>query len=120
MDNVRRIEFETASAFDLPAADRSIDVVFTFAALEQMELGLDKALSEIRRVAGRYVLLYEPFADANKSLERAYLWSRNYFRMSSERLRDHGLEPVKIWKGFPLKPTFGYALLLCRPIPVPT
>ena len=114
MDNVRRIRFEQASAFKLPAADESFDLVFTSAALEQMQDGLDDALAEIRRVARRHVLLYEPFGDYNDSLGRLYLWSRNYFRLRTSDLARHGLRVVRIWRSLPVKPTFAYAFALCE------
>lgn len=111
---VRRATFETASAFDLPAADGSFDLVYTYAALEQMGDGLPKALAEIRRVSRKHVLLFEPFADFNDLPARTYLWSRNYFRMHSEELRTWGLHPVRRWRNVPVKPTFAYGLVLCE------
>lgn len=114
MDNLRRIDFVQASAFDLPAADQSLDVVYTFAALEQMQLGIDDALAELRRVARRYVLLFEPFADFNDGLGRAYLWARNYFRMNLDELPAHGFEVVRTWRSVPVKPTFAYGFVLLK------
>ena len=110
--SVRRTQFETASAFDLPIEDGRFDLVYTNAALEQMSDGLPKALSELRRVSRKYVLLYEPFADFNDLPSRAYLWSRNYFRLHSTDLRKYGLEPVRYWHNLPVKPTFAYGLVL--------
>jgi SAM-dependent methyltransferase len=114
MNNVRQTKFIQGSAMQLPAETNAFDVVTTFAALEQMQLGVDQALTEIRRVAKRYVLLYEPFADANDVLQRLYLWSRNYFRMRIDALHAFGLDPVQVWTGVPVKPSFGYAFVLCR------
>ncbi len=111
---VRRARFVTASAFDLPVEDGAFDLVYTFAALEQMGDGQPKALREIRRISRRHVLLYEPFADANDLAGRAYLWSRNYFRLRSDELRRYGLEPVRMWRNVPVKPTFAYAAVLCE------
>jgi ubiquinone/menaquinone biosynthesis C-methylase UbiE len=104
MDNIKRINFVEASAFDIPAPDQGYDVVLTCEALEQMQLGLGKALSELRRISRQYVLMYEPFADVNGFLQRTYLWSRNYFRTSVHELRAHGLEPVKLWEDFRTSP----------------
>lgn len=110
--SVRRTQFITASAFDLPVEDGRFDLVYTNAALEQMNDGLPNALSELRRVSRKYVLLYEPFADFNDLPSRAYLWSRNYFRLHSTDLRKYGLEPVRYWHNLPVKPTFAYGLVL--------
>ena len=116
MVNVRETVFRQASAFKLPVEDNSFDIVTTFAALEQMQLQLPRALSEVRRVTRKYALLYEPFADVNPPLQQMYLWSRNYFRMPIADLRKHGLEPVQVWNRIPAKPTFAYAFVLCRKI----
>jgi len=116
MTNVRRIAFQQASAFNIPCKDGSSDVVYTFAALEQMGDGLDKALAEIRRVTGRYALFFEPFGDYNDHLGNAYLWSRNYFRLRTNDLKKHGFDVVKTWHALPIKPTFAYAFALCKPI----
>ncbi len=85
------------------------------AALEQMHIGFERALAELRHIARRYVLLAEPFSDCNDALGRLYLWAHNYFRMRIGQLPAHGLEPVRIWKALPVKPTFAHALVLCRP-----
>ena len=112
LPSVRRTRFETASAFDLPVEDGRFDLVYTNAALEQMHDGLPQALSEIRRISRKYVLLHEPFADFNDLPSRAFLWSRNYFRLHSTDLRRYGLEPVRYWHNLPVKPTFAYGLVL--------
>lgn len=116
MDNVRRIDFQQASAFDLPCEDRSSDIVYSFAALEQMGDGLDMALAEIRRVTSRYAVFFEPFGDYNDRLGRTYLWSRNYFRLRTSDLRRHGFDVMRTWHVLPVKPTFAYAFALCKPI----
>lgn len=114
MESVRRIEFLQGSAMEIPDAVPVTDLVFTSAALEQMADGLDRAMREIRRKTRRYALFFEPFADANDRLGRAYLWSRNYFRLGSDELASYGFEPIAHWKAVPIKPTFAYSFVLCR------
>ena len=114
MDNVRCTNIVQGSSYKLPLEDASVDMVITCEALEQMQTGCDQALREIRRVAGRYALFYEPFADGNDWLQRLYLWSRNYFRMPAEQLRDYGFEPIGLFTHVPVKPTFAYTFALCR------
>ena len=113
-DNVRRTNIVQGSSYKLPLEDASVDMVVTCEALEQMQTGRDQALREIRRVAGRYALFYEPFADGNDWLQRLYLWSRNYFRTPVKSLRDYGFEPIGIFTHVPVKPTFAYTFVLCR------
>ena len=114
VDNVRKIDFRVGSAFSLPAADKSFDLVYTSAALEQMHSNIGQALSELRRTARRYVLMREPFAEGNDVLGRAFLWSQGYFRMRASELASHGLDPIRIWTEFPVKPKFAYSFVLCK------
>lgn len=114
LENVRKIDFQVGSAFSLPAADKSFDLVYTNAALEQMDSNIGQALSELRRTARRYVLMREPFAEGNDALGRAFLWSQGYFRMRASELASHGLEPIRIWTEFPVKPKFAYSFVLCK------
>lgn len=116
MESVRRIDFRTGSAFDLPCADNTYDLVFTSSALEQMQDGLPKALSEIRRIARRHVLFFEPFRDFNNVYGRTYLWSMNYFRMASADLCNHGFRPLAMWRSYPVKPSFAFGLVLAEPV----
>lgn len=116
VDNACRkgVDARVGSAFDLPVKAQSFDLVFTFAALEQMNANIDEALFNIRKASSKYVLFYEPFADTNNILERIYLWTRNYFRMHSRELSDHSLRVISVDTNFPRKPTFGYAMVLCK------
>ena len=79
-----------------------------------MQDGLPKALSELRRVSRRHVLMFEPFADFNDTLGRTYLWSVDYFRMRLAELEQHGLRPVATWRNYPIKPTFAFGMVLAE------
>jgi SAM-dependent methyltransferase len=114
MDNVRRVALNVGSAFDLPCEDNAYDLVYTSSALEQMQDGLPRALSEIRRVSRRHVLMFEPFGDFNDRLGQVYLWSVDYFRMRSAELEKHGLRPVATWHNYPIKPTFAFGMVLAE------
>lgn len=117
MKAVKRITFKQGSAYDLPAADKSFDIVYTQAAIEQMADNCPKALSEIRRITKQYVIFCEPFADVNDIVSRVYLRSGNYFRLSTKQLRKHGFEPVTLIKNLPVKVTFAYGMLVAKVIP---
>lgn len=73
-----------ASAFDLPYADRSIDLVFTSGVLIHIAPeDLGRATAEIVRVARRYVLAIEYFARTPASVEyrglgEGYLFKRDF------------------------------------------
>ncbi len=110
----RGVDARIGSAFDLPVKAKSFELVFTFAALEQMNTRIDEALFQIRRASSRFALFYEPFADNNGPLDRLYLWSRNYFRMYASSLNDYGFSLMWVDTMYPKKATFGYALVLCE------
>ena len=103
----------TAAA--LPYRDSSFDLVFTALALEQMEEIRSAALREVARVAGRYVLMLEPFRECNRSLlPRAYVGAHDYFRGAIADLPAYGLEPVWATADMPSKAFLRTALVLCR------
>lgn len=98
----KRIDFHRGSADDLPFEDRQFDFVQTILALEQMERIREAALSEMARVARRWVFNMEPFADANRDFwSKLYVSQRDYFTGRVEDLRKHRLEPQWATVDFP-------------------
>ena len=97
----RRIRFVQGSAEDLPFDEGQFDLVITILALEQMEQIRQRALSEIARVAGRYVFNIEPFRDVNDGWAGRNVIRRNYFRGSIEEMRRYGLKPEMATRDFP-------------------
>ena len=111
----KRIRFVRGSAADMPFEDKAFDLVYSVLAIEQMERIRDRALAEIARVSAGYVLMLEPFRDANRrGIRRLYAISRNYFRGSIAGLRKHGLEPVWATDDFPQEAFLGSPLVLAR------
>lgn len=111
----RRVDFRQASAADLPFEDGSIDVVYTSLALEQMEEIRDIALASVARVAGRYVVMAEPFRDFNKEgIRHDYVRSRDIFSAHVEDLPRFGLEPVYTRSDIPCKVTLGVGLVIAK------
>jgi ubiquinone/menaquinone biosynthesis C-methylase UbiE len=98
----RRIRFLQGNAICLPFGDRSIDLVFTVLAVEQMERVRHRALQEIARVARRHVLMIEPFRDVNDSgWPRRNVIRRNYFRGRIANLSGYGFQPLLAIRDFP-------------------
>lgn len=115
LQRVRAINLFQSDASDLSAVpDKSYDVVYTVSALEQMHSLLPKVLPELRRVTRRYAIFCEPFREVNGPLERAFLWSDNYFRAGAEMFKRHGLRPVNLLDCLPMKPTFKDAVLIAE------
>lgn len=116
MARVRAISVFQANAADLAGvADNSFELTYTISALEQMHSVLPAALRELHRVTSRYVVFCEPFLDNNDALQRAYLWSGNYFRLPIRALESYGfrvLDAVPL----PAKPTFTDTLVLAEKI----
>lgn len=109
----RRIEFFQADAAKLPFADGEFDLVFTRQALEQMNEVRRAAVSELARVSNKHVLMFEPFAEFNRdSIRQAYIRSMDYFQMSVEELRQHGLSPICVFDRFPAKVALGIQMVL--------
>lgn len=98
----RRVRFVQGDASRLPLADRSVDLVVTILALEQMERVRQLALAEIARVAGRHTLMIEPFREFNeRGPTRRYIVARDYFQGRIADLPSHGLEPELVLNDFP-------------------
>ena len=116
MARVRAISVFQANAADLAGvADNAFELTYTISALEQMHSVLPAALRELHRVTSRYAVFCEPFLDNNDSLQRAYLWSGNYFRLPIRALESYGfrvLDAVPL----PTKPTFTDTLVLAEKI----
>lgn len=113
----RRIDFAQGDALKLAFPDRSFDVAMTVTALEQMETIRAQALAELARVARRYVVMVEPFADFNRDpLRRNYVEAKDYFSLRADQLREHGLEPVFDYGAIPHKIHLGVGFIVARPI----
>jgi ubiquinone/menaquinone biosynthesis C-methylase UbiE len=112
-----RIAFEHGNAASLPFADDEFDLVFTVLAADQLDRIRDQALAEIVRVTRGYVLLLEPFRDANmKGVRRLFALSRNYVRGSIQGLARFGLEPIWATEDFPQEAFVGSPLVLAQKV----
>ena len=112
----RRLSLRQGSADALPLPDKSVDVVFTVLALEQMERVRAAALAELARVARRHVVMIEPFADWNtEPHRRGYIVRNDYFASTIESLRDSGLRPIVATADMPNKLSFRAGLVVAEP-----
>lgn len=111
----KRIEFTYGDACAMPYRTGEFDLVFTVAAIAQMEAVKDAALKEISRVTGGHLLTFEMFGDANRNLwRRMSVASRGFFREPIDALRPYQLEPLWATVDFPQDVFFGFALVLSR------
>jgi hypothetical protein len=113
-DAIAAIRFKTASAFELPCDDNTHDVTITSAALSCMTDRVGEALDEIRRVTRDYVILYEPFSDVNRPLNRVFLRTNKRFALSVAEVEKHGFETVALIGNLPAMPAHAYGLLVAR------
>jgi SAM-dependent methyltransferase len=112
---VGRVNFVQGTGAALPFDDGAFDVVFTSLALEQMEEIRHAALRELARVASRYVVMLEPFADVNRTgSRRRYVRAHDYFQGAVGDLVGLGLEPVAVVTDMPHKAWLGTALVIAR------
>ncbi len=111
----QRIEFRQASAAVLPYDEDAFDVVYTTIALEQMEAIREAALTNLARVARRYVVMVEPFRDFNEDgIRRDYVVSRDIFGAHVADLPRYGLQPVFTYTDFPCKVALGVGLVIAE------
>ena len=100
----KRVRFRQETAANLPYSDSEFDLVYTCAAVEQMERIRDKALGEITRVSNSHVFFYEPFHDVNQDgLSRRYIVARDYFQGRIADLAGYGLRPIWATNDLPQK-----------------
>jgi hypothetical protein len=102
-----RLDLRVGSAAALPLPDKSMDMVITVLALEQMERIRAQALRELARVARRHVIMIEPFYDWNAAgHRRKYIERYDYFDARIEDLPEYGLTPIVATADMPNKLAF--------------
>lgn len=106
-------ELRVGDAGALPFADRSIDLVYTRLALEQMEQIREVALKEICRVSARALWLLEPWRDYNQEDPgRAYIRRAGYFTGRVQDVEDIGFKVVQSTADIPQKIQFNAGLVV--------
>lgn len=117
-----RIVFTEGSMTKLPFQDRSIDVVFSCQAIEQLPRAYMRAFSEARRVAKKHTFFLEEFREAQRNFfeaqrnffERMHLKNADYFCASFRELERVGFNDIK-YKEFPLRPLhYGHGFVSCN------
>lgn len=107
------IDFYKGNACNMPFEDSSFDLVYTALALEQMEEVRNSALTEISRVANKWVIMIEPFRDFNDSgIQKLYIDANHYFSAKISDLSQYGLKPLCIIDNIPNKIFMKIAIVL--------
>jgi SAM-dependent methyltransferase len=110
-----RVRLQRGDAAQLPYRSGAFDVICTVLALEQMESIRQDVLTELRRVASRYVVMIEPFYELNADgLRRHYIESNQYFDARIDSLSDFGLRPVFAISDIPNKVLFHVGLVVAE------
>lgn len=108
----KRVTMRQGDASKLPFRDGEFDLVFSFQALEQMNAIRDAAVSEMARVAKRWVVGTEPFAEWNQSeIQEHYMKARGYLDLSVDELPKFGLKPILVFGDWPHKLQSGAGLV---------
>lgn len=108
----KRVTMRQGDASKLPFRDGEFDLVFSFQALEQMNAIRDAAVSEMARVAKRWVVCTEPFAEWNRSeIQEHYMKARGYLDLSVDELPKFGLKPILVFGEWPHKLQSGAGLV---------
>ena len=91
--------------------------MLTSLALEQMNHIRRQALTELARVACRWVVMLEPFADFNRTPERRlHTRAHDYLAATVADLPKYGLRPMHVFDDFPSKITRGVGLVIAQPV----
>lgn len=110
-----RLHSFVGNLFQLPFQDGSVDLIWTSHALEPNGGKEEAALRELFRVAGRYVVLFEPSYENNTDEGRARMERLGYIYGLPEVIVRAGAELVDVIQvkstGNPLNPTYAY---ICR------
>lgn len=104
------LDFICASAKNIPRPDQSCDLVYTFMALEQTNSQADDVLDELVRVSSRYLVLLEPFWEANDLLGKISLILQGYWRKRISDIEKRGFRLVSFKSDLPRKISFHFAL----------
>lgn len=91
----RTTRFFVANLFEIPLADNSIDIVYTSHSLEPNGGREIEALTELCRVARRYVVLLEPCYEAASDEGKARMMRHGYVRNLGQRARELGYEVIE-------------------------
>lgn len=84
-----------ADLFQLPLADRSVDVVYTSHSIEPNGGREREAISSLARVARRWLVLLEPAHDLADEAARSRMEQHGYVRDLAATIRDLGLDLVE-------------------------
>lgn len=93
------IDFRQMSMARLDLPDASVDAVVTSFALEQSGAALGQVIAELRRVARKYLILFEPTSEYFTSLAglwhiRKSGWANQYFKVLGEAAVSYAVRPT--------------------------
>jgi ubiquinone/menaquinone biosynthesis C-methylase UbiE len=111
----RRIQARQGSAVALPYRDNEFDLIYTVAALEQMEAIRPNVMAELQRVSSGHVAMMEAFRDWNQAgMRRNYIVAQDYFASRIDELPKFGLRPVLSTDDMPTKVNMGLGLVVAE------
>ncbi|MBT3532664.1 MAG: class I SAM-dependent methyltransferase [Rhodospirillaceae bacterium] len=109
----RRIQVQQGSAAAMPYGDNEFDLIYSVAALEQMEAIRPRVMAELKRVSRGHVAMVEAFRDWNLSgMRRNYIVAQDYFSARLSDLPKYGLQPVLATDDMPTKVNMGLGLVV--------
>lgn len=112
---LQRLDLRQGTAEALPFPDKSVDMLFTVLALEQMDRIREPVLRELARVARRHVVMIEPFREWNADGERREFIRRfDYWSAAIADLPAFGLVPIAATSEMPQKLTFRAGVVIAE------
>ena len=114
-ENNTNLELYTQDASSINFNDKNFDIVFSNLALEQMDNIKYEVLSEIKRVAKKYIILIEPFKNLNGfGLRYLHHKSKQYFSLNYKDLEDKNFEIIEFYEQLPALLSLNYGMLVLK------
>lgn len=93
--NVKIDHFVVGNAYNLPFADNSFDLVYSYHCLEQMPSNKEQSIAELFRIARKYLVLVEPSYELGNWPQKLRWRNKNYIRGIPKTLKKLGLNLLK-------------------------
>ena len=94
-ENITIDQYIIASALKIPLPDDSIDIVFTSHCLEQIGKNSDQAISEMVRIARKYVVLVEPGWELVNTYQRKANRKTGRVEEIDKKIKQQGLDLIR-------------------------
>jgi len=93
--NVMKNKLFLGDYLNCPLADNSVDIVYTVHSIEPSKGKELEIIKELYRVAGKYLVLFEPSYELGNTLSRQYIEKRSYVKNLHQATKDLNLKVIE-------------------------